>query len=88
MPPLTTRPHHAKANRPKRPVKPDNNHIQHREDTPLDLAIQTARRPVRAEAHDDNGEPQRGVVVVHVCDAAHGQEGQVVQRPADDGVHA
>lgn len=49
---------------------------------------ETAGHPVEAEAHAENGKVESGVVVVDVGDTGHGDEGEVVQEPADDGVDA
>lgn len=86
MTPLATRPHHAKANRPKQPIQSNNHNIQHTKDSPLHLLIQPPCRPIQTEAHDDNGKPQRGVVMMHIRDTTHSNERDVVQEPADDGV--
>lgn len=88
MPPLRTRALHTKADSPEQPKQADNQHIQGAEKHPVDLPVEPARAPVQTEARGQDGKVQRGVVVVDVSDAPHGYEGEVVQEPADDGVHA
>ena len=88
MPPLAARANHAEANRPEQPEQRNNRHVEDRENGPLELLPQAARGPVHAEAGGQDGEVERRVVVVDVGDAGHGDEGQVVQEPADDRVEA
>lgn len=86
MPPLATGPHHAKANRPEQPEKSNDRNIQRAKQHPVDFAVELARRPVHAEARREDRKIQRGIVVMHVRDAAHGNEGRVVQGPANHGI--
>jgi hypothetical protein len=88
MPPLGARADHTKGNRPEQPEQRNNRHVEDRENGPLELLPQAARGPVRAEAGGQDGEVERRIVVVDVGDAGHGDEGQIVQEPADDRVEA
>lgn len=86
MPPLRMTPDHAKANMPEQHKQPHNDHIQEPIDSPLDFPAESPRRPIDTEARRQDGEIKRGVVVMHVRDTRHGDEGEVVQEPADDRI--
>ena len=80
------RPHHTKADRPKQPKQTDNSHIQGTKDSPVDLLVQLPRTEIGTEAGRKDSKVQSRVVVVDICDTAHGDEGKVVQEPTDDGI--
>ena len=84
--PLAAGSDHTEGDGTEEHVQADDDGVQNGEDGPLYLLTELSRGEVEAEAHDDDGEPQRGVVVVHVGDTTHGDEGCVVKGPADDGV--
>ena len=88
MLPLRTRPDHAEANRAKDPKQPNRCEIQHAIQPPLGRLRQASGGPVDTEAGGEDSEVEGRVVVVNVSDATHGDEGQVVQEPAEDGVEA
>lgn len=86
MRPLRVWSNHAKADSPEQPVEANDDHVQGCEDTPLDFLVQSASHPVHTESHHDDGEPQSWVVMMHVCNAAHGNERNVVEYPADNWI--
>lgn len=81
-------PLHTKANRPKEPEQPNNSRIKHKVETPLQILPPVPRRPVKREASREDRKVEGRIVVVHVGDTCHDDEGDVVQYPADDGVDA
>nr|POE53354.1 hypothetical protein CFP56_28576 [Quercus suber] len=88
MSPLLIRALHAEADRAEQPEEPDDRCVQDGEDADLDALAEVARVPVDAEAGADDGEVESRVVVMDVSDTRHGDEGKVVEEPADDGVDA
>jgi len=88
MRPLLVATLHTKAESAEEPEHADDSNIQHSENAPLHALAEVAGVPVQAEARAEDGEVERGVVVVDVSDTRHGDEGQVVQEPAEDGVDA
>lgn len=84
--PLLTGSNHTKRNGSEQPVQANDDHIQYGKDAPANLVVELPRCEVETEPHCQNGEPQRRVVVVNICNTAHGHERKVVQDPADDGV--
>lgn len=83
---------HAKDNGTEKPEQGGDRQVQGAENGPLEASVlaagQRPRDPVEDEAHGQDGEVEGGVVVMDVGDAGHGDEGQVVQDPANDGVDA
>ena len=88
MPPLLIRALHPKANSPEEPKQANNNRIQHREDTPLQTLMQVPRVPVQTKATRQNSKVQRRIIVMDIRHARHGDEGQIMQEPANDGIQA
>lgn len=84
--PLAARSNHTEGDGPEQPVQEDGSKVQYSKDAPLYLLVQLPCGEVQAEAHNDDGKPQSGVVVVHICDTAHGDEWCVVESPANDGI--
>jgi hypothetical protein len=84
--PLAAGSDHTERNGPEQPVEANDNGIQDCEDGPLYLLAELPCGEVEAEAHDDDGKPQGGVVVVNIGDTTHGDKRCVVKGPADDGV--
>lgn len=54
----------------------------------LHILAQASGGPIDAEAHAENGKVEGRIVVVDVRHTGHGNEWQIVQEPADDGVDA
>ena len=88
MPPLLIRPLHTEADGAEEPEHTNNHRVQHGEDAPLHALVQVPRVPVHTEATAQDGEIERGVVVMNVSHTRHSDEGEVMQEPADDGVDA
>lgn len=88
MAPLLVVALHTKAESAEQPEHAKDSNVQQRKDAPLHALAKLARVPVDAEAGAEDGEVEGRVVVVHVSDTGHGDERQVVQEPADDGVDA
>lgn len=86
MAPLLIGSDHAEGNGPEEPVETNDNRVQNGKNTPANLLVQAPRCPIKAEAHSQDREPQRRVVVVDVGDTAHSHEGKIVEDPTDDGV--
>lgn len=91
MPPLCMAALHAEHDRAEKIEKAGGEGVQGGEKRPLDasvLPVEGSRHPIEDEAHGEDGKVQRGVVMMHVRDARHGHEGEVVQKPADHRVQA
>lgn len=86
MPPLRARSLHTKRDSPEEPEEPNDGNVQSAIQHPADLLVQLAGRKVDAEAGSQDSEVQSGVVVVDVGNTTHGDEGEVVQEPANDRV--
>lgn len=88
MTPLRRATFHPKRNGAEEVVQPHRCAKPRHEKRPRHVPSPLARGPVNAKPKRQNGKVQRWVVVVHVGDARHGEEGQVVQEPAEHGVQA
>jgi hypothetical protein len=86
--PLPVVPLHTKAESAEEPEHGKDSNVKNSEDRPLHALAEIAGVPVEAEARAEDSEVQGRVVVVDVSDAGHGNEGQVVQEPAEHGVDA
>lgn len=86
--PLLILPDHAENNILEHDKKPNDGDIQHRIDRPLRGPRQLLRQPIDAEAKRQDGEVQRGIVVVDICHARHDHKGEVVQEPSRERVQA
>lgn len=86
MRPLAARTHHSKADGPEKPEQADDRDIKDTVKRPVDLLVELARRPIYAEARNQDSEIQCRIVMVHICDTSHGDKGNVVQEPANNGV--
>lgn len=86
MTPLAARAHHSKADSPEQPEQTDNRDVQRTVQHPVDLLVQLARCPIHAETRSQDSKVQSWVVVVNICDTTHGDERNVVQKPADNRV--
>ena len=88
MCPLLIGTFHTEAKRTEEPKHENDHGVENGEYAPLHILVQRASVPVQAEATAQNSEIQRWVVVMHIRDAGHGNEREVMQEPADDGVEA
>ena len=79
---------HAKHDGTEEDKQADDGAVQDRVDAPSDLLVQCLRGPIQAEAGGQDGEVEGRIVVVHIRDSGHGDEGKVVQEPADGGIDA
>lgn len=89
MSPLLITPLHTKHHGSKQPKQAHDNRIQHPIHRPLHASIpprQRLRHPIDHEPHGQDGEIQRGVVMMHVRHTRHGHERHVMQEPASEGV--
>lgn len=86
MSPLLVVALHTEADSPEQPEKTNNDGVQRAEDSIANGTLQLDRRPVDAESQRQDGKPQSGVVVMHVGNTSHDEEGEVVEKPADDRV--
>lgn len=86
MLPLAVVANHTEADILEQNEEADNNSIQHDIDRPLKLLVQSPRCPINTESRTQDGEIQRGVVVMDVGDTCHSHERQVVQEPTNDRV--
>jgi hypothetical protein len=79
---------HTEAESAEEPEHGKDSDVKDSEDRPLNALAKIASVPVEAEARAQDGEVESRVVVVNVGDTGHGDEGQVVQEPAEHGVDA
>ncbi len=91
MAPLAIIPHHAERNRPKQHKHPNDTDIPKAKDSPLHRPItppQRPRKPIDQEASRQDSEIERRIIMMHVRNARHGDERQIMEEPADDGIEA
>lgn len=81
-------PLHSKANILEHEEKSNDSNVKREIQSPPQRLAQRSSRPVDAEPSGEDGKVQGRVVVVDVGHTGHGDEGCVVQDPADDGVDA
>lgn len=89
--PLLVAPNHAEHNRPEQVEQPCNQDIEPCIDRPLHSLIHPAQRsrpPINHESGREDGKVQCRVVVVHIGDTSHGNEGEVVEKPSQNGIEA
>lgn len=88
MLPLLIVPLHSKAESSKQPEQPNHNNIQRSEDPRLHALVQVPRVPIHNKPTRQDGEIQRGIVVVHIGNTSHGEERHVVQEPSNQRVQS
>lgn len=91
MAPLLITAHHAEGDGPEEDKHANHTRVPKSIDGPLRRPVPPAQRPrepVDQEAGRQDGEVQRRVVMMDVRDSRHGDEGQVMEDPADDGIEA
>lgn len=77
---------HAPADRNEENVEANDDGVEQAVHDNLHLLNAVAQHPVRQEAEAEDGEVQCWVVMVHICDARHDDERQVVKEPSNDGI--
>jgi len=85
---LAIRAYHAPGDGHEEDIQADGGRVQHAVEDVLHALGLVPQDPVGDEAEGEDREVERWVVVVHVGDARHGHEGEVVQDPAEDRVDA
>ena len=86
MSPLAVVALHTEADILEYPEESNDTHVKWEIDAHLHDRVELPRRPINTEACAENGKVQGWVVVMDISDSSHGDEGQVVQEPADHGV--
>lgn len=86
MLPLQIRALHAEDESTEQHKQADRDCIQRRIYNSLECRAQLLRRPIDNKSSGQDGEVERRIIMVDVGDASHGDEGEVVEEPADDGV--
>lgn len=86
MVPLRIWSDHAESDGAEVDEKSEGDSVEDAVDGPLDLCARVPGEPIDQEREGKDSKVEGREVMVNVCDTSHGNEWEVVEEPADDGV--